>query len=101
MSICAAPCTCTVENERDWTLGMRCPRHGESGSEFAMLRDEVERRRESVQLDRAKAWAEGWECARLTPDGDLRPVGEVREALSLAGFADDVIESALAELHPA
>jgi hypothetical protein len=46
---------------------------------------------------RAQAWCESWQCARLGPDGALLPDSEVREALSFAGFADNVIDAALAQ----
>lgn len=46
---------------------------------------------------RLRGWIEGWQCARLRPDGSLPPTGEVREALVFAGFSDAEIDAALAD----
>lgn len=47
--------------------------------------------------DFVRGWSEGWQCACLKADGSLPPQSQVREALTFAGFADELIDVALAE----
>lgn len=47
---------------------------------------------------RLRGWIEGWQCATLTPEGDPRPLAEVREAVRLAGFPDEMVAVVLREL---
>lgn len=46
---------------------------------------------------RLKGFIEGWQCARLKPDGSLPSVYETREAAVLAGFSDVLIDAVFAE----
>jgi len=93
--ICGVVCECGPEHE---PLACGFPKGHAGPHAWASLPTWTQRWPHERE-DFVRGWSEGWECARLKADGFVPPPSEVREALTFAGFSDELIAAVLSE-HP-